>query len=83
MSNDYSDEDEDYEDEEYEDEDAPFDSWAYVPGLIILLIGIIQLVYDQWKGNVNDTLLIGGIGFFGGLGLLLLVIGFLLRLRRD
>ena len=82
MSDEYSDEDDEYEDDEYEDAE-PFDSWAYVPGVTILLIGIIQLIYDQWKGNINDTLLIGGIGFFGGLGLLLIVIGFIVRLRRD
>lgn len=77
-----SDDDEYEEDEEYE-ESEPFDHWAYVPGIIVILIGLIQLIWDQSQGNVNDTLLIGGFRVFCGFGTLLLIIGFLIRLKSD
>ena len=73
---------EDDDDEEYDDREPwTFDSWGYVPGMIFIFIGFFQLIYDSVKGNVNDTLLIAGSQVFCGFGLLLLLIGFLFRLK--
>ena len=49
--------------------------------MIFIFIGFFQLIYDSVKGNVNDTLLIAGSQVFCGFGLLLLLIGFLFRLK--